>query len=165
MAAHHDDTTSEREALARRRDRLEAERHKLMDAYYANAIDVTMLRHEQERISAELRTIASRLANLDSSLEDWQEVMTLALRFSTNCGRAYRRAGDRSRKRFNLVVMEAVLVRDGHVVDASYKAPFDVLFSSPKFEYVDVVGASRSYSNPAELQMRLTNLLAFSQKC
>ena len=44
-----------------------------MAAYYANAIDVTMLRREQERIGAELRTIESRQAVLNASLDDWQE--------------------------------------------------------------------------------------------
>jgi hypothetical protein len=35
-----------------------------------------------------------------------------------------------------------VLVRDGHVPEAEYKEPFDVLFSEPKFEYDDVVEVS-----------------------
>lgn len=33
-------------------------------------------------------------------------------------------------------------VRDGHVVEAAYKEPFDLLFAVPKFEYDDVVGAA-----------------------
>ena len=41
--------------------------------------------------------------------------MNLALRFSTRCATAYR---------------------------AAYKEPFDLLFSVPKFEYDDVVGAT-----------------------
>jgi hypothetical protein len=36
-----------------------------------------------------------------------------------------------------------VLVRDGHVVEAAYKEPFDLLFPEPKFEYDDVVDAGR----------------------
>lgn len=39
---------------------------KLTDAYYANAIDVTLLRHEQERIGTKLRTIETRQADLDT---------------------------------------------------------------------------------------------------
>ena len=41
-----------------------------MEAYYANAIDVTMLRHEQERIGTELRAIESRQDTLDANLDD-----------------------------------------------------------------------------------------------
>ena len=112
-----------------------------MEAYYANAIDVTMLRHEQEWIiTATLRTVESREVTLDSSLEDWREVMNLALRFSTRCGRAYRPRRGRTRKHFNLAVLKEVQVRDGHVVEATYQEPFDLLFSLPEFEYRHVVG-------------------------
>lgn len=101
-----------------------------------------MLRHEQERIGTELRAIESRQAALEATLEDWQDVMGTALRFATTCARAYRRAGDRTRKLYNAAVLEQVLVRDGHVTEAAYKEPFDLLFSEPKFEYADVVGMS-----------------------
>jgi site-specific DNA recombinase len=140
VATHHEDTTAERELLARQHEHLDAERFKLMEAYYAKAIDVTILRREQERIGTELRAVESRQASINSSLDDWQEVMNLALRFSTSCARAYRRAGDRTRKLFNTAVLDQVHVRDGHVVEAGYKEPFDLLFSVPKFEYDDVVG-------------------------
>jgi site-specific DNA recombinase len=140
VATRHDDTTAERQLLARRREQAEAERYKLMDAYYANAIDVAMLRHEQERIGAELRAVEARQATLEATLDDWQEVMDIALRFSTRCATAYRRCGDRTRRLFNGAVLDEVYVRDGHVVDAAYKEPFDVLLALPKFEYDDVVG-------------------------
>ena len=143
VASRHEDTTAERELLATQNEHLEAERYKLMEAYYANAIDVTMLRHEQERIGAELRSIESRQSVLDGSLDDWQDVMDLALGFSTRCATAYRRAGDRTRRLLNATVLDEVHVRDGHVVEAAYKEPFDLLFSSPKFEYDDVVRSSR----------------------
>ena len=140
VATRHEDTTAERELLATQHERLDAERYKLMEAYYATAIDVT-LRREQERIGAELRTIESRQGVLDGSLDDWQEVMGLAVRFSTRCATAYRRAGDRTRRLLNAAVLDEVHVRAGHVVEPTYKEPFDLLFSSPKFEYGDVVGA------------------------
>ena len=142
VGTRHEDTTAERELLTQRHEHAESERFKLMEAYYANAIDVAMLRHEQERIGAELRATESRQATLDASLDDWQEVMDLALRFSTRCATAYRRGSDRTRRLFNAAVLDDVRVRDGHVVEAAYKEPFDLLFSVPKFEYDDVVGAA-----------------------
>ena len=123
VATHHEDTTAERVLLTQRREHADAERFKLMEAYYANAIDVTMLRREQDRSGAELLAIESRQATLDASLEDWQEVMDLALRFSTRCATAYRRAGDRTRKLLNTAVLDQIHVRDGHVVEAAYKEP------------------------------------------
>jgi hypothetical protein len=80
--------------------------------------------------------------------------MDLALQFSTRCATAYRRGGARTRRLFNAAVLDEVHVRDGHVVEATYKEPFDLLFSSPKFEYSDVVEKTMSYSNPAELRER-----------
>jgi hypothetical protein len=147
VATHHEDTTTERELLAQRRDHAEAERFKLMDAYYANAIDVQMLRQEQDRIGAELRAIESRQATLDASLDDWQEVMDLALRFSARCATAYRRGRDRARRLFNAAVLEDVRVRDGHVVEAAYKEPVDLLFAVPKFAYGDLVGPVEHNTN------------------
>jgi hypothetical protein len=61
----------------------------------------------------------------------WQEVMNLTLRFSTRCATAYRRGGDRTRRLSNAAVLDEVHVRDGQVVEAAYKEPFDLLFSSP----------------------------------
>jgi site-specific DNA recombinase len=146
VATHHEDTTAERELLTNQYERLEGERFKLMDAYYANAIDVTMLRREQERIGTELRAVESRQAVIESSVDDWQEVMNLALRLTTSCARGYRRAGGRTRKLFNTAVLDQVQVRDGHVVEAGYKEPFDLLFSVPKFEYDDVVEVTSTAS-------------------
>ena len=114
------------DCLTRRRERAAGERRKLLDAYYANAIDIATLRTEQERIAGGMGTIDARLATLDASLEDWQELIGTSLRFATNCGRTYRRADERKRKEFNTAVLEEVLVRDGHVVDAAYQAPFDL---------------------------------------
>ncbi|MGC8471486.1 MAG: hypothetical protein ACP5PM_04245 [Acidimicrobiales bacterium] len=96
---------------------------KLMEAYYATAIDVTMLRREQERIGAELRTIESRQATLDGSLEDGQEVTDLALRFSARCATACRHAGDLTRRLLDAALLDEVHVRDGHVVEATARSP------------------------------------------
>ncbi|MHB1488693.1 MAG: recombinase family protein [Acidimicrobiales bacterium] len=142
VATNSEDSQAERELLDQQRKRAEAERLKLMEAYYANAIDITMLRNEQERIGAELRAIESRQAALDATLDDWQEVMHTALRFATTCAQAYRRAGDRTRKLYNSASLEQVSVRDGHMTEAEFKEPFDLLFAEPKFEYGDLVEVS-----------------------
>jgi site-specific DNA recombinase len=51
VASRSEGSLAERELLARKHERAEAERFKLMEAYYANAIDVAILRAEQERIA------------------------------------------------------------------------------------------------------------------
>jgi site-specific DNA recombinase len=140
VATHSTDTTAERELLATQRQRTEAERFKLMEAYYAGAIDVAILRQEQDRITTELRGIASHQSALDATLDDWQCVMNTALRFATRCGNGYRRASDRTRRLYNTAILQRVLVRDGHITEPEYQEPFDVLFSVPRFEYGTAVG-------------------------
>ena len=57
--------------------------------------------------------------------------------------------------RRHAAVLDEVRVRDGHVVDAASKEPFDLLFSPPKFEYGDVVGREGfepSKAVPTDLQ-------------
>ncbi len=112
-------------------------------ACYANAIDVTMVRHEQERIGAELRSIESRQSVVDGSLDDWQDVVDLAVGFSTRCATADRPAGDRTRRLLNTALFDEVHVRDGSVVEAAEVVPLELLFSAPKVEWDDLERSSR----------------------
>lgn len=54
----------ERKLLTAQRDKLEAERHKLVQAHYADAIPLDLLKSEQDRIRANLDQITTRLDNL-----------------------------------------------------------------------------------------------------
>jgi site-specific DNA recombinase len=58
------------ELLTRRVAKAEAERRKLLDAYYRGAIDVPTLKVEQARIGADLATAQDRLADLDANLTE-----------------------------------------------------------------------------------------------
>ena len=99
-----------------------------------------MLRREQERIGAELRATESRQGVLDASLDDWQDVMELALRFSTRCATGYRRGSDRTRKLFNAAVFERLDVKGGRLCHEQYRPPFDGVFTVSEFEYGTRVG-------------------------
>jgi hypothetical protein len=46
----------------------------------------------------------------------------------------------------------------GRVAEARYRAPFDLLFAMPRFEYQCLVGRAVSYSNLAEVKQRLDAL-------
>ncbi len=130
---------TERTSLAKQLIQVESERRKLLDAYYANAIEVATLRTEQDRIGREARRIEERLATVDASLEEWQEVLSVAIRFASDCGAAYARADDRTRHLYNQAIFEDLLVREGKVAEARFRAPFDLLFSSPEFYYGGLV--------------------------
>ena len=134
---------AQRELLTRRLVKAESERRKLLDAYYAGAIDVTTLKAEQARIGADIQAAKDRLADLDANLGEWQEILELAATFATRCADAYAKASDRTRKQFNAAVFERLDVKDGRLCHEQYRPPFDDIFSVPEFEYetrVEVMG-------------------------
>ena len=108
----------------------ETERRKLLDAYYACAIDVTTLKAEKARIGADLTAAKDRLGDLDANLGEWQEILELAASLATRCGDAYRKASDRTPEQFNTAVFERVDVKDGRLCHEQYRQPFKGVYSA-----------------------------------
>ena len=142
---------AQRELLTRRVATAEAQRRKLLDAYYVGAIDayyvgaidVTTLKAEQARIGADIQAAKDRLGDLDANLGEWQEILELAATFATRCGDASAKASDRTRKQFNAAVFERLDVKDGRLCHEKNRPPFDDIFSVCEFEYetrVEVAG-------------------------
>jgi uridine kinase len=52
------------------------------------AVDVMMLRDEQERLRREIADVESRLRDVDATLAQWQEILDIAMRFAQSCGTA-----------------------------------------------------------------------------
>jgi site-specific DNA recombinase len=139
ITSRQDRTVRERQLVTRRMGKLEGERRKLLDAYYAGAIDLAVLRVEQQRIGSELRTAEQRLAAVDATLEQWREILETAMRFAADCGQAYRRASRETRRMFNQAVFDRIEVCDRKLASVSYQAPFDLLFNTGEFEYGELV--------------------------
>jgi hypothetical protein len=135
ISARQQRSTVERALLARRLERAEGERRKLLDAYYAGAVDVAVLKAEQTRIGGEMHAVEQRIAALDTNLAEWREILGTAARFATNCAVAYVHASDKTRRLLNNAVFRRLVVRDGRVAEMEYQEPFDVLFGSTEFEY------------------------------
>ena len=104
-------------ALRVRRTQLEDQRRSLLQAHYAGAIPLDLLKEEQERLSREL-------ARIERALKDYQADATLvrahldqALNLLEDCHRIYTAAPDHLKKLLNQVFFSHVLVnpdRDEH---------------------------------------------------
>jgi site-specific DNA recombinase len=151
ITSRQDRSVRERQLVTQRMGKLEGERRKLLDAYYAGAIDVVVLRTEQQRIGGELRTAEQRPAAVDATLEQWHEVLETAMRFAADCGQAYRRVGGSARRLFNQAVFDRIEVCDRKLTSVRYQAPFDLLFNTGMFEYQAVVAPTYPYANRAPL--------------
>jgi site-specific DNA recombinase len=143
IIARQDRNSAEREFVTHKLTRLETERRKLLDACYGGTIEVPTLRSEQERIRREARQFEKRMAGIDATVAEWQDILEIAYRFAANCAGAYKSADERSRKLFNQAVFKRLLVRDGEIAEVRYHAPFGHIFGTEKFEQrsmVDPIG-------------------------
>lgn len=134
IITRQDRNAAEREFLTRKLAKDETERRKLLEAYYAGAIDIALLRSEQQRIAGDIREVEERLKNVEATLAEWQEVVAIAFKFAANCGQAYRSANGRTRKLYNSAVFERLDVRNGEISEVRYREPFGALFVLPEFE-------------------------------
>jgi site-specific DNA recombinase len=129
IAARQGQAAHELQQLDRELLSLDGERRKLLAAYYADAIDLPLLRQEQTRVSQQTSTLEARRRSLAANLDDWRAILETAGRFATNCGAAYRHADPPIRSLFNAAVIDRIELRDGHIAHVDDQAPFDLLFS------------------------------------
>src|SRR5581483_10016489 len=113
---------------------------KLLRAYYADAIDVAILKHEQARINAEVAEAELQLATEGEQLKQAKEIIDLALDLARDCATSYRRARPDVRKMWNRAFFRTIRVRDGTVTDSTYEEPFATLLGSHKGSMVEVGG-------------------------
>lgn len=134
---HH--SAAEREYQSKRLAKIDVQRRKLLDAYYANAIDVATLKAEQDRLGRDAHTVQDRLAALDANLSDARDVLGTAIGFAGDCATAYRKANEATRKQLNDTVFTRIDVTDGHVTGWEARPLFDELFKGSEFEYGSLV--------------------------
>ncbi len=135
LADQTDHATAERDLQTRRLTAFADQRRKLLDAFYADAIDLPTLKTEQDRLDRDARDANDRLATLTAHLDQWRDILTTALRFAGDCATAYTRAAQRHRKQLNTALFTRVTVRDGHIHGWDHHQPFQTLFNGPQFEY------------------------------
>ncbi len=121
------DTERECKAQQRRRCSLEAERQKLLNAHYADAIPLDLLKSEQARLTAELANAESRLAEIEGDFRKGETNLQWALRRAGDCQAAYREASGRLRRQFNLAFFKRLLIDDEGTVTGELAEPFKTL--------------------------------------
>jgi len=152
--------TAERDHQTRRLGVIAEQRRKLLDAYYANAIDLPTMKTEQQRLDRDHRDATDRLEAVTAHLNEWRDILTTALRFAGNCGDAYRTAPEPVRKLYNAALFTRVTVRDGRIHRWDHHQPFDTLLNGTRFEYGSCVDTTAPYSNLADLRQRVQPLAA-----
>ena len=112
------------------RRRLERERDKLLQAHYADAIPLDVLKREQSRISRELRGVERQLTGLEGEMTERQALVGQALDIAQHMATAYRQAPEHIRRMLNQVLFDKVYITPDDEtgllnMSVRYQPPFD----------------------------------------
>jgi site-specific DNA recombinase len=127
LAKLREETDVEQAQLSKQQRRLLDERAKLLQAHYAGAIPLDLLRGEQDRIAAALGHIEQKISATAVEDEHINAALNAALALATDIQAAYRTAPDSVRRKINQQFFEQVFVEDDGVIKSVLAEPFDVL--------------------------------------
>jgi site-specific DNA recombinase len=147
------DAERERATQERRLRKLEGERKKLLDAHYADAIPLDLLKSEQARIATEVAAIEGRQVAIEGDFKMAETNLQRALTRAGDCETAYREAPDKLRRQFNLAFFARLLIDDDCNVTGELAAPFDVLMGD-ELRRAAVVQADRELQEAVEEVLR-----------
>ena len=127
-------SATERQQIESQRIELSAQRQKLLDAHYAGAIPLDLMKSEQDRIAGQLTRIEAQLANLDANFEQARAVLADTLDLTRDCHSAYLEANDSTRRLFSQAFFAKIYIDEDdetreRSVRVDYNEPFDSLLS------------------------------------
>lgn len=96
--------------LTTRQQQLEDQRHKLLEAHYAGAIPLDLLKKEQDQLTSSILAIQRELDGYTADAALVEQYLTQALDLLEDCQRLYLAAPDRLKKLLNQVFFERILV-------------------------------------------------------
>jgi site-specific DNA recombinase len=117
----------ERSVQERRLRKFQGEREKLLQAHYADAIPLELLKSEQDRITTAIAGAEGRLAAIAADFKTAETNLERALTRAGDCRAAYREATDRMRRQFNLAFFKRLIISDEGTVSGELAEPWDVI--------------------------------------
>jgi site-specific DNA recombinase len=128
LASRQETNERDERIQAERLRKLKIERSKLLQAYYAGALELDVLAEEQSRINHETEQAESLLTGARKQFEDVEGLLQTALDLLKDCDRFYRLAPDTLRRRLNQALFEKVLVDvPSGVTEAVLTEPFKTI--------------------------------------
>lgn len=124
----HDDTERLNTALEQQRTDLAAQRQKLLEAHYAGAIPIDLLKAEQDRISNQLQRVEEQLMRSRTTYEQARSKLAEVLDLARDCHAAYMKAPEHIRRLFNLAFFSRIYVDED---DATHELSVRVLYNEP----------------------------------
>ena len=114
-SATRQETDRQQADLNRQRTRLINERSKLLQAHYAGAVPLDLLKSEQDRIGQQLAVIDASLEATTATFETLASNLHDAMDLLSNCHRLYEVASDRNRRLLNQALFSKIFVDEDGV--------------------------------------------------
>ena len=118
--------TDELNRLTTNRDRLEQEQDRLMQAHYAGAVPLSVLKREQDRILAGLDTTNRRIDAHHGDYADARAHLDDALNLLANCADVYARCDNANRRLCNQAFTKIYIDEDDQL-RVENNRPFEML--------------------------------------
>lgn len=119
---------SERKAQLAERSRLHDERAKLLQAHYAAAVPIDLLKSEQDRIARQVAFLDARIEASSIEYEQARAHLDDCLALAGDAHAIYMSLDDSLRRIANQAFFERLTVTDDNAIDAEAGMPFNVFF-------------------------------------
>ena len=113
--------------LTANRDRLQHEQERLLQAHYADAIPIALLKREQDRILGELDEVNRRIDAHHGEYADARAHLDDALNLLSNCADIYTRCDDANRRLCNQAFFTRVYIDEDDELRVENNRPFEML--------------------------------------
>jgi site-specific DNA recombinase len=130
MTALREREVGERDRLIRTQRKLLNERAKLLEAHYAGAIPLDLLKSEQDRIAGQLARIEEHLSSAEIKYTIAEATLKKALEFVDDPHKAYVEAGPGTRRLMNQALFQRLLINADEDVIGTFNGPFDLLMEA-----------------------------------
>jgi site-specific DNA recombinase len=127
LAKLRSDAEREQGVQERRLRKLQGEREKLLQAHYADAIPLDLLKSEQDRLATAIASAEGRLTAIAADYKTAETNLHKALTRAGDCQAAYDEATGRMRRQFNLTFFKRLVIYDEATVSGELAEPWDVI--------------------------------------
>jgi hypothetical protein len=145
-----DNAKQDSERLFKEKEKLVRMKQKLLEAHYADAIDLETLRNEQKTISVKMERIQLELDLPIQRTDEAKQRLVMALDLLENIGKMYGSAPDVVKKQMNQIFFTKIYVRSNDAISTEH---------APVFERLLGVTRNIATKNPSRPTMGRAGLL------
>jgi hypothetical protein len=121
------ESETERAALLREKNKIEHQQKKLLEAHFADAIPLKLLKEKQDALSKELDVIECQLTAFETNSKVVSDNLRSAFDVINDCGKYYKSAPDNIKRAFNQALFDKLLIMPDGTPIPKYSEPYNLL--------------------------------------